>query len=606
MLSASLLFRWRVPAISVGPALVILLCLPSAVIAQYPPCPKFPDPPVSVFPSPNILVGSPSGSALIGSYAMTLRHQPLTGPPVPVPNVEAWISGPGAGDSGCGFDAVLLTDGDEHNPDGSETVCGTNCTWWPYLGKFTDSQGSVTFNPRFGGHGELAIEIELPCPCSQGGGFPLYAGYAGVLCNVEARSTDFNADGNTDQDDKLELGEALALPPGSRPSYMDLVVDGVVNAADYRLAATEMQIEISNGIVPLYKCPNLCDPGGPECAHEAVGNETSFVHDTVAPGSTALSYTQSSCQVTLTWTSPGDGAHPSTGAQVGVAKEFDLRYSASPINSGNFAAATPLTGEPLPDIPGTQHTMSVAVANYFAIRTLDWDGNASPITSVYAKPGTVNDLVITQFSMNPRSVTLSWTPPGGVLTYSLRKRLGAPITEANFATSTIISDQIPGSQGQYIVSNGLSGNGFWHFAIRGTDNVGNTSCVSNNDCIKFSPAPAALCNDDGKPMPPSEQTAPTSELAIAVDAPLTNRGHDPIRVDFAVPVDLAGAAYELDVFDVTGKRIAKLASGVAVPGDQRVTWDRSQKSGRRLAAGVYIVRLQVGSEAITQRIVTIH
>jgi len=227
----------------------------------------------------------------------------------------------------------------------------------------------------------LDIEIELPCPCNWGG--CIFAGYSGVLC-VEARSTDIDGDGNTDQNDKLALGAALAQAPSSRPPYMDvahpITLEGFVNADDYRLVAQEMSIEWNNGaVVPLFKCPNFCSP---ECESEPVGNEEYFLPDEEAPAATVLRLSVAGGTATLTWTSPGDHANPTTGAQNGVAKEFDIRYSASPITAGNFDAATPLTGEPQPDLPGTQHTMTVATANFFAIRTVDYSGNKSEITSV--------------------------------------------------------------------------------------------------------------------------------------------------------------------------------------------------------------------------------
>ncbi|MGH7731627.1 MAG: dockerin type I domain-containing protein, partial [Candidatus Eiseniibacteriota bacterium] len=164
----------------------------------------------------------------------------------------------------------------------------------------------MTFNyPRFGGHGTLDVQHELHCPCKWAG-ICQPIGYVGVAC-VEARSTDFNADGNTDQNDKLELGTALAA--GSPPSYYDLTLDGTVNAADYRLVANEMVIEWNNGsIVPLRKCPGVCSQ--PPCQLQPVGNETHFATDTWPPGITALYASRTGCNATLTWTSPGEDVNP--------------------------------------------------------------------------------------------------------------------------------------------------------------------------------------------------------------------------------------------------------------------------------------------------------
>ena len=51
--------------------------------------------------------------------------------------------------------------------------------------------------------------------------------------------------------------------------------------------------------------------------------------------------------VTLTWTAPGDDNN------TGTATTYDIRYGASAINSGNWASATQVTGEPTPTAAGT-------------------------------------------------------------------------------------------------------------------------------------------------------------------------------------------------------------------------------------------------------------
>jgi flagellar hook assembly protein FlgD len=52
----------------------------------------------------------------------------------------------------------------------------------------------------------------------------------------------------------------------------------------------------------------------------------------------------------------------------------------------------------------------------------------------------------------------------------------------------------------------------------------------------------------------------------------------------AMPVDLA-------VYDIAGRRVRTLASGDAAAGEHRVTWDRTDSDGRRVAPGVYLYSL---------------
>src|SRR5262245_58246658 len=66
-------------------------------------------------------------------------------------------------------------------------------------------------------------------------------------------------------------------------------------------------------------------------------------------------------------------------------------------------------------------------------------------------PATTIDLHITCYTSSPRSVTLYWTPAGDDACfgspdyYSVRKRLGEEITEANWFTSTIVDDFLAGT-----------------------------------------------------------------------------------------------------------------------------------------------------------------
>lgn len=58
----------------------------------------------------------------------------------------------------------------------------------------------------------------------------------------------------------------------------------------------------------------------------------------------------------------------------------------------------------------------------------------------------------------------------------------------------------------------------------------------------------------------------------------------------------------LDLFDVRGRRAARLVRGSREPGTYRVIWPPLGGDGRRLGSGVYFLRFAAGSERETRRV----
>ena len=85
----------------------------------------------------------------------------------------------------------------------------------------------------------------------------------------------------------------------------------------------------------------------------------------------------------ISWTAPGDDCNS------GTATSYDLRYSTSPINDGNFASATPIsTG--MPQVAGSPECaplsgLSCNTTYYFALKTTDDAGYVSPLSNVVTK-----------------------------------------------------------------------------------------------------------------------------------------------------------------------------------------------------------------------------
>lgn len=106
-------------------------------------------------------------------------------------------------------------------------------------------------------------------------------------------------------------------------------------------------------------------------------------------------------EITLTWTSPHD---PGDGFVV----KYDIRYSNTPITASNFNSATRVEDTPIPGPAGT--TESFTIRNlvggrvyYFALKAIDFLGNASPISNVVSATAVLTPSI----AVTPTSITLN-------------------------------------------------------------------------------------------------------------------------------------------------------------------------------------------------------
>jgi beta propeller repeat protein len=86
-------------------------------------------------------------------------------------------------------------------------------------------------------------------------------------------------------------------------------------------------------------------------------------------------------EVDLSWTAPGEDGN------TGTATEYIVRYADAEIDTqAKWDAASDVTGEPVPQIAGTEESMTVSSLSpgqtyYFALRTLDESGNLSDLSN---------------------------------------------------------------------------------------------------------------------------------------------------------------------------------------------------------------------------------
>ena len=222
--------------------------------------------------------------------------------------------------------------------------------------------------------------------------------------------------------------------------------------------------------------------------------------DTTAPAqvNTLATSNPTTTSIMLSWTSVGDDG------TTGTAASYDIRYMlGTPITSGNFASATPVTGEPTPQAAGGGETLTISnlTANttyYFAMKILDEVPNTSVLSNVSSgktaaippvadttAPAQVNTLATS--NLQQTAITLSWTSVGDdgttgtAASYDIRYS-NTIIDNTNFANATPVTGEptprAAGGSEVLIVSN-LTADTTYYFAMKVLDEVPNTSVLSN-------------------------------------------------------------------------------------------------------------------------------
>ncbi len=224
---------------------------------------------------------------------------------------------------------------------------------------------------------------------------------------------------------------------------------------------------------------------------------TTAVPDTTPPSAVSDLLTSSPglTSMGLSWTAPGDDG------STGTATTYDVRYSTTNITAGNWAGVAQATGEPTPSIAGTAESMTVTGLNidttyYFAIRTSDEVPNTSDLSNstsgtTTSAPDTTPPLGISDLSAsNPSETTidLDWTASGDdggsgtATTYDIRYSTSNIANDTDFNNANLVTGEptpsIAGTTESMTVT-GLSDNTTYYFAIKVSDEVPNTSALSN-------------------------------------------------------------------------------------------------------------------------------
>jgi FtsP/CotA-like multicopper oxidase with cupredoxin domain len=98
---------------------------------------------------------------------------------------------------------------------------------------------------------------------------------------------------------------------------------------------------------------------------------------------------------------------------------------------------------------------------------------------------------------------------------------------------------------------------------------------------------------------PVTPIAPTTELR----APTPNLAADGANVRFSLQTP---GRVEIDLYNVAGQRVSRLASGRYGAGEHTVPWGRAGGTGGALGTGVYFIRLRADGVNDTQKLIVVH
>ncbi|MEK6987918.1 MAG: choice-of-anchor V domain-containing protein, partial [Candidatus Thermoplasmatota archaeon] len=93
-----------------------------------------------------------------------------------------------------------------------------------------------------------------------------------------------------------------------------------------------------------------------------------------------------------------------------------------------------------------------------------------------------------------------------------------------------------------------------------------------------------------------DDDAPALSLGPAYPNPFLGSA----RFDFSLAE--AGSA-RMEVFDLSGRRVATIVSGILTAGRHTARWDGRDEGGRAVGAGVYLVRLTAGGRTLSARVI---
>jgi hypothetical protein len=292
--------------------------------------------------------------------------------------------------------------------------------------------------------------------------------------------------------------------------------------------------------------------------------------------------------VSVTWTAPGDDG------SVGTAAAYDLRMSTSPINAGNWDAATPIAGISTPSPAGTrEHVVVRGLTNgtpyWFAIKTVDDAGNTSNISNILAWNWVLDTtapaapLGVSATLQGNGTVQVSWGPnaEGDLQGYGVYRSVDGGSTYTRLNGGSLVSGT------QFVDSTVPGGSTDAWYQVSAQDMSGNESARSaaaHVDLTSVGTQSAGLwTKETGYPNP--------SRKGASVHLP--------------VVVPSGGGSAVIEIMTSIGQRVRRLDLTGLSPGATEVLWDGRNESGSEVAPGVYTAWLVAGQNRTSVRLVRV-
>ncbi len=257
-------------------------------------------------------------------------------------------------------DAYVANSGDRSHVNPLVIILNNgNSTYWGYM-KADFSNFSGTTAER------AVLKLFVTNNPSRPHSLPIF----GIMNDnwVENTVTKANApDGNGD----IQLGAI----PFSGPGWYEFDVTEFVNSqmAD-KIVTFKLHDSIAQGArVEINSSENVYNR-----PYLHISSTDTFAPAAISDMATGLKTLRS---VELSWSAPGDDGNDRS------ASVYDVRYASTPINESNWSAATPVVGEPTPQIAGTRQQFTVlgltsGETYYFAMKTRDNANNESALSNV--------------------------------------------------------------------------------------------------------------------------------------------------------------------------------------------------------------------------------
>ncbi|MBI5709673.1 MAG: hypothetical protein HZC42_05105 [Candidatus Eisenbacteria bacterium] len=199
--------------------------------------------------------------------------------------------------------------------------------------------------------------------------------------------------------------------------------------------------------------------------------------------------------------------------------------------------------------------------------------------------------------------TVSWVAPGDdgmtgrAAAYDLRESSLPISSEELFSAATRVPTPPPHAAGTLesitIPYGACSGPRFYALVTR--DAVPNRSGMSVSPHGVATPCPPPECDSVVAVFPGAQLPR-----AVHLSPPAPNPAASEVVFRFGIPLQEDGTSFELGVYDLAGRLVARVDQGTSAAGFHARTWDLRSAGGARVRAGLYFARLRLGRHSLSR------